>query len=447
MSENDDNSQFEELAENIHEGSLAAARQVMLAMHPAEIADALESLPAPRRRILWDLVDTNIEGEVLMEVHEEVRGDLVRQMDFEELQLATEQLDLDDMADFCQSLPEKLTADLLAGMGRQDRDRLEQVLSYPEDSAGGLMNVDVVTVRGDVTLDVVLRYLRRRGDLPRQTNRLWVVDLYGRYRGELSIRQLLTSSSGTLVSEVMENNIEPLHVLTPDSEVSRAFEDYDLVSAPVVDDNNRLIGRITIDDVVDLIREEAEQSVMSMAGLSQEDDTFSPVLRSARRRAIWLGVNLLTALLAAWVIAQFETTLDRVITLAVLMTVVPSMGGIAGSQTLTLVIRGQALGQINKRNTRALLVRELSVGLINGVAWAAVVCAFTYLWFGSVQIGFILGVALLINLLFAAVAGLLIPILMRRFGIDPALAGGVVLTTVTDVIGLVAFLGLATWLL
>lgn len=419
----------------------------MQAMHPAEIADALESLPTARRRILWDLVDAEVEGEVLMEVHEEVRVDLVRQMEFEELRHATEQLDLDDLADFCQSLPEKLTADLLSGMGRQDRARLEQVLSYPENSAGGLMNVDIITVRDDVTLDVVLRYLRRRGDMPRHTDRLWVVDLYGRYRGELPIRRLLTSSSGTLVSEVMQNKIEPLNVLTPDNEVSRIFEDYDLVSAPVVDDNQRLIGRVTIDDVVDLIREEAEQSMMSMAGLSQEDDTFSPVIRSARRRAIWLGVNLLTALLAAWVIAQFETTLDRVITLAVLMTVVPSMGGIAGSQTLTLVIRGQALGQINRRNTRALLVRELSVGLINGLGWAAVVSAFTYFWFGSLQIGLILGVALLINLMFAAVAGLLIPLVMRRFGVDPALAGGVVLTTVTDVIGLVAFLGLATWLL
>lgn len=447
MKENITQKQFTDLADNLNEGSLSAARQVLLAMHPAEIADALESLPAQRRHILWKLVDIAVEGEVLMEVHEEVRGDLVRQMEFEELRQATEQLDLDDMADFCQSLPEKLTADLLAGMGRQDRSRLEQVLSYPEDSAGGLMNVDIITVRGDVTLDVVLRYLRRRGDLPRHTNRLWVVDLHGRYRGELSIRTLLTASSATLVSEVVQNKIEPLHVLTPDNEVSRIFEDYDLVSAPVVDDNNRLIGRVTIDDVVDLIREEAEQSMMSMAGLSQEDDTFSPVLRSARRRAVWLGVNLVTALLAAWVIAQFETTLDRIITLAVLMTVVPSMGGIAGSQTLTLVIRGQALGQINRRNTRALLMRELSVGLINGLAWAVVVSAFTYFWFGSIEIGVILGIALLINLLFAAGAGLWIPILMRRFGIDPALAGGVVLTTVTDVIGLVAFLGLATWLL
>lgn len=447
MNEKDTQKQLTDLADNLNAGSLSAARQVLLAMHPAEIADALESLPGQRRLILWELVDIAVEGEVLMEVHEEVRGDLVRHMEFEELRQATEQLDLDDMADFCQSLPEKLTADLLSGMGRQDRSRLEQVLSYPEDSAGGLMNVDIITVRGDVTLDVVLRYLRRRGDLPRHTNRLWVVDLYGRYRGELSIKTLLTASSTTLVSEVVQNKIEPLHVLTPDNEVSRIFEDYDLVSAPVVDDNNRLIGRVTIDDVVDLIREEAEQSMMSMAGLSQEDDTFSPVLRSARRRALWLGVNLITALLAAWVIAQFETTLDRIITLAVLMTVVPSMGGVAGSQTLTLVIRGQALGQINRRNTRALLMRELSVGLINGMAWAAVVSAFTYFWFGSIEIGVILGVALLINLLFAAVAGLWIPILMRRFGIDPALAGGVVLTTVTDVIGLVAFLGLATWLL
>jgi len=439
--------QLAALADNIDAGTLSAARQLLTAMHPAEIADALESLPTQRRRILWGLVSADIEGEVLMEVGEEVRGNLVKQMDFEELKMATGQLDLDDLADFCQSLPERLTADLLAGMGRADRNRLEQVLSYPEDSAGGLMNVDIITVRGDVSLDVVLRYLRRRGDMPRHTDRLWVVDLAGHYRGELPIRKLLTSSSSTLVSEVLVKRIEPLHVLTPDSDVSRVFEDYDLVSAPVVDDDNRLIGRVTVDDVVDLIREEAEQSVMSMAGLSQEDDTFSPVFRSARRRAIWLGVNLITALLAAWVIAQFESTLDRVITVAVLMSVVPSMGGIAGSQTLTLVIRGQALGQINSRNARALLLREISVGLINGLVWAAIVSVFTTMWFGSMQIGLILGVALLINLLFAAIAGLLIPLIMRRFDIDPALAGGVVLTTVTDVIGLVAFLGLATWLL
>ncbi len=419
----------------------------MQAMHPAEIADALESLPIAKRLILWELVNPDYDGEVLMEVHDEVRTSLVDDMELEELRAASEQLDLDDRADFIQSLPEKLTRDLLSGMDRQDRERLEQVLSYPEDSAGGLMNLDTITVRGDVTLDVVLRYLRRRNNLPRHTDRLYVVDLYGRFRGELPIRRLLTSNTDALVSDVYKKDVEPLHELTPASEVSRHFEDYDLVSAPVVDDNKRLIGRVTIDDVVDVIREEAEQSVMSMAGLNQEDDFFSPVFRSMRKRTLWLGVNLLTALLASWVIAQFEGTLERVVTLAVLMTVVPSMGGIAGNQTLTLVIRGQALGQINRSNTQAMLAKELAVGLLNGLMWAAVVSAFTYLWFGDWQIGLILGVALLINMICAAAAGLVIPVAMRKAGIDPALAGGVALTTITDVIGLIAFLGLATlWL-
>jgi len=416
-------------------------------MHPAEIADTLESLPPVRRRILWDLVDHEIDGEVLMEVGEEVRGSLVRDMDLDALRAATEQLDLDDLADFVQSLPEKLTRNVLASMGRADRERLEQVLSYPEDSAGGLMNLDTITVRGDVTLDVVLRYLRRRGDMPRHTDRLWVVDRYGRYRGELPIRRLLTGNPDALVADVCRTDMDPLPVLTAANDVARVFEDYDLISAPVVDDNKRLIGRVTVDDVVDVIRDEAEHSVLSMAGLNPEDDIFSPVLRSARKRAVWLGINLLTALLASWVIAQFESTLERIVTLAVLMTVVPSMGGIAGNQTLTLVIRGQALGQVNRSNARALLLKELAVGLLNGVFWAMVVCACTYLWFGDMQIGLIIGAALIINLMSAAYAGLMLPMIIRRFGVDPALAGGVALTTVTDVIGLVAFLGLATWLL
>lgn len=435
------------LIENISEGSMAEARKIMQAMHPAEIADALESLPLARRRVLWEAIDPEIDGEVLMEVGDEVRESLVRDMDMEELIAATEQLDLDDMADFVQSLPEQLTSDVLAAMGRQDRERLEQVLSYPEDSAGGLMNLDFITVRGDVTLDVVLRYLRRRGDMPRQTDRLWVTDRYGRYLGELSLRLLLTNSLDTLVSDLSLRRTEPLHVLTTQSEVARAFEDFDLVSAPVVDDNNRLIGRVTIDDVVDVIREEAEQSVLSMAGLNQEDDTFAPILRSTRKRALWLGVNLLTALLASWVIAQFEGTLERIVTLAVLMSVVPSMGGIAGSQTLTLVIRGQALNQINKSNVRDLLTREVCIGVLNGLLWAVIIAGLVWLWFGDRQIGLIIGAALIVNMFTAAYAGTMLPMLMRRLGIDPALAGGVALTTVTDVVGLVAFLGLATLLL
>ncbi len=436
--------QANKLAENISDGSLNAAKSIIEAMHPAEIADAIESLPPVRRSVLWELIDTELEGEILMEVGDEVRESLVREMDTEELRAATEQLDLDDLADFVQSLPEKFTTDVLAGMDRQDRERLEQVLAYPEHSAGGLMNLDTVTVRADVTLDVVLRFLRRRGDLPRHTNRLWVTDRYGRYQGELSLRVLLTNNPDTLVSSVIANNIEPLNALMTDHDVARAFEDFDLVSAPVVDDDNKLIGRITVDDVVDVIREEAEQSVLSMAGLNQEDDIFAPVLRSTRKRALWLGVNLLTALLASWVIAQFSGTLERLVTLAVLMSVVPSMGGIAGSQTLTLVIRGQALNQINKNNLRDLVTREVAIGLLNGIMWAVIVAALVWLWFGDMQIGLILGAALVFNLVAAAFAGAMLPIVMKRFGVDPALAGGVALTTVTDTIGLVGFLGLAT---
>lgn len=447
MTDNEVEQQSNTLAENISDGSLAAARKIMVAMHPAEIADALEALPPTRRSILWEAIEPELEGEILMEVGDEVRESLVRDMDMEELRAATEQLDLDDLADFIQSMPEKLTAEVLAGMDRQDRARLEQVLAYPEDSAGGLMNLDTITVRGDVTLDVVLRFLRRRGDLPRHTDRLWVTDRYGRYQGELPLRILLTNSTDTLVKDVFISKIEPLNVLTSDRDVARAFEDYDLVSAPVLDDEHKLIGRVTIDDVVDVIREEAEQSVMSMAGLNQEDDIFAPVLRSTRKRALWLGVNLLTALLASWVIAQFEGTLERIVTLAVLMSVVPSMGGIAGSQTLTLVIRGQALNQISKNNLRDLLTREVAIGLLNGILWAMIVAALVWLWFGDQQIGMIIGAALIVNMVTAAYAGAMLPILMRRIGVDPALAGGVALTTVTDVVGLCAFLGLATWLL
>lgn len=438
---------FTTLAESISDGSVTAARAVMQAMHPAEIADALESLPPNKRLVLWNLVDPEIDGDVLLEVHDEVRDQLVEDMDISELRAATEHLDVDDMADFVQGLSEKLTHDVLAGMDRQNRERLEQLLEYPEDCAGGLMNLDTITVRDDVSLEVVLRYLRSRGDMPRHTDRLWVVDRFGSYRGELPMRRLVTSPLDTLVSDVMRIDRDPIPVMAPATEVARQFEDYDLVSAPVVDENNNLLGRVTIDDVVDVIRDEAEQSVMSMAGLNQEADTFAPIVRSARRRAIWLGVNLLTALLASWVIAQFETTLDRVVTLAVLMSVAPSMGGIAGSQTLTLVIRAQALGQINRSNQRELLLRELGVGLLNGLAWATIVCVLITWWFNDLSIGLILGAALMVNLIVAAWAGMMLPIAMKRFGIDPALAGGVALTTVTDVVGLLAFLGMATALL
>jgi magnesium transporter len=304
-----------------------------------------------------------------------------------------------------------------------------------------------VTVRADVSLDVVLRYLRRQGKIPDLTDSLIVVNRYDRYLGLLPLSELLTKEPDYTVAEVMDQSMEGIPARTPATEVTKLFEDLDLISAPVIDDNGTLLGRITIDDVVDVIREEADHSVLSRAGLNEDEDIFAPVLPSARRRAVWLGVNLLTAFLASWVIGQFQDTLQQVVALAVLMPIVASMGGIAGSQTLTLVIRGLALGQVGKTNTRWLLSKEIAVGALNGLVWAAVVSLFAILWFRDLQIGGIIALALVLNLLAAALAGVIIPIVLRRLRIDPALAGGVVLTTVTDVVGFLAFLGLATALL
>jgi len=365
-------------------------------------------------------------------------------MDSDEIRAVAAGLDLDDLADFVQSLPDTLIDETLAGMEQQERHRLEQVLSYDEESAGGLMNLDAVTVRADVSLDVVLRYLRLRGDLPPHTDHLIVVDRHDRYCGVLSLRSLLTHPAEQPVAAVMDIDYEPINVKLSDAEVVRRFEDRNLVSAPVVDDHHRLLGRITVDDVFDVMREDAEQAVMSMAGLDQDDDIFSPVVKSSRKRAVWLGVNLLTAFLASWVIGQFEGALDQVVALAILMPVVASMGGIAGSQTLTLVIRGQALGQVSRTNTPWLLRKEIMVGLLNGLLWAVVVAAVAWLWFGDPQIPLVIAAATVINLLAAATAGVVIPMILRSLGVDPALAGGVILTTVTDVVGFVAFLGLAT---
>lgn len=384
MSENTNNHKSDYIGDDsdvtaiIDSGSFAAAKSILQAMHPAEIADLLESQPHHKRQLIWRMVNPESEGEVLMELGDEVRENLVNEMNTEQLRNISENLDLDDLADFVQSLPEQLNKELLAHMNFQDRKRLEAVLSHPEDSAGGLMDLDTITVRADVTLDVVLRYLRQRGTMPVNTDRLMVVDRFGFYLGTLPIRRLLTTDPATTVGEVMRSDFPVFSVDDHESDVVRTFEDHDLISAAVIDADGKLTGRITIDDVVDVIRDEAEQSVMSMAGLNQEDDIFAPVVRSSRRRAIWLGVNLLTAFLASWVTSQFSDTLDKVVTLAILMTIVPSMGGIAGSQTLTIMIRGQALGQINQSNTRWILFKEILVGLVNGALWACVVGIVTY---------------------------------------------------------------------
>ena len=432
------------VAEILNSGSFITARNLIKALQPAEVADLLESLPRAKRKLLWDYIELKDEGEILLEVGDEVRDSLIEEMETAELVAISENLDIDDLADFVQSLPVTVTNEVLNSMDNQNRLRVESVLSYPEDSAGGLMDLDAITVRADVTLDVVLRYLRKKGSMPRHTDRISITDRYGFYQGVLPIRRLLTRGPDTRVADVRLTDFDVINVAEKDTDVARLFEDHDLISAPVVDDDNRLLGRITIDDVVDVIREDAEQTLMSMAGLSQEDDFFSPVVRSMRRRSLWLGINLATAFLASWVAGQFAETLDQIVTLAILMTIVPSMGGIAGSQTLTLVIRGQALGQIGVGNTRWILTKEAIVGLANGLVWSMVVALIAYFWFGDGKVGVVIALALIVNMAAAGIAGVAIPMFLKKLNIDPALAGGVVLTTVTDVIGLMAFLGLAT---
>jgi magnesium transporter len=426
-------------------GALKEASRLLGGLAPAEIAHLLEALPATERELLWGLVDESMDGEILLLVTDEVRADLIRRMDPEEILNAVGGLELDDLADLVQDLPVAITREVMDSLDIQHRKRLEAVLSYSEDTAGGLMNTDTVTVRAEVTLDVVLRYLRRLGEqMPRDTDLLFVVNRFDDYLGVLRLSELVTRDPADTVAEAMSLDVQAIPANTEQSDVAQRFERLDLISAPVVDDNGKLLGRITIDDVVDIIREEGEHAFMGQAGLSEEEDMFAPVLVSARRRAVWLGVNLLTAFLASWVIGLFELTLQKVVALAVLMPIVASMGGIAGSQTLTLAIRGIALGQLTGKNARQLMLKELAVGAINGVAWAAVVAVVAGVWFSSLQIAGLIGAAIVINLLFAAFTGALLPLLLERVGIDPALAGSVLLTTVTDVVGFFAFLGLAT---
>lgn len=435
---------LQELRAALHSGKLLPMRKMLNGLHSAEIANLLESLPPEQRELVWELVDAELEGDVLLHVNDAVRASLIRQMDTHELVAAAESLDTDDLADILHELPEAVTLQVLHSMDVQDRERLESVLSYPEDTAGGLMNTDTVTVRADVTVDVVLRYLRLRGQLPEMTDSLFVVTRDDKYVGRVPVTDLLTNDPGMTIDDIMEHDDEAILAMLPATDVASLFEHRNLVSAPVIDDAGRLLGRITIDDVVDVIRDEAEHSLMSMAGLKEEEDMFAPVVTSTRRRALWLGVNLLTAFLASWVIGLFDATIEKLVALAVLMPIVASMGGVSGTQTLTLVIRGIALGQIGGTNARRLLAKELAVGALNGLIWALVVAAVTGVWFQSYQLGIIIAVAIVINLSFAALVGVTLPLLLRRLGVDPALAGGVILTTFTDVIGFLAFLGLAT---
>lgn len=430
------------LRERLGAGRMRAARRLVGNLHPAELARLLESLPLRERGIIWEMIGPDIEGDVLVELADEVRNGLIEGMATDKLIAAVEGMEIDDLADLLVDLPDALTREVLKSLDHQDHERLTRVLAYDEDSAGGLMNVDIVTVRPDVTVDVVHRYLRARGEMPDGTDSIFVVDRENKYLGALFLSRLLTADLDRSVGEIMSTDIVPIPASARSQDVVWEFEHRDLLSAPVADEHNQVVGRITVDDVVDVIREEAEHSLMGAAGLDEEDDMFAPVAKSASRRALWLGINLATAFLAASVVDLFQSTIDKIVLLAVLMPVVPSMGGVAGSQSLTIMTRAIALGQIDKTNARRIFRTEVLVGVLNGVGWAVIVGTCTLLWFKDWRIGAVIAGAMCINLIIAAAAGFVIPVTMKKMNIDPALAGGVVLTTVTDVVGYMTFLGL-----
>ena len=436
--------QLDKLSLALDSGTLVDVRRMLNGLSSPDVAHLIESSPPRVRHVLWKMVEFEREGEILNELSDELQSHFLSDMDAAEVAQITERLEDDDVADILQQLPDRVTREVLDAMDQQDRARLERVMHFPDDCAGGLMNTDTITIRARLTLEVVLRYLRRHEEIPAMTDNLIVVNRNDQYIGLLPLRTLLVSDPSASVREMMLTNIEPIPAYLPDDEVARLFERNDWVSAPVVDDSGKLLGRITIDDVVDVIREDADHSLMSMAGLDEDEDTFAPLLKAAPRRAIWLGVNLITAFIAASVINMFQDTIEKVVALAVLMPIVASMGGVAGTQTLTVLVRGIALGQVTRSNQLYLITRELLIGALNGLLWAGVVAVAASLWFDDWSIGFIIAAAMVINLVTAGLSGALVPLAMKKLQIDPALAGGVVLTTVTDVVGFVSFLGLAT---
>src|SRR5687768_13533954 len=410
------------LSDALDSGRLGPVRRLVNTLSPAEIGNLLESLPTGKRTIVWGLVDPEDDGEVLVHVGDEVRESLLAEMDPDEIIAAVEDLDIDDLADLVEDLPDTVIDEVLKAMDRENRERLEQVLSYPEDTAGRLMNPDVVTVRADTTVDVVLRYLRLRGELPDHTDHLYVVSRRHQYLGRIALQSLLTHEANTPINELLDDEQPAIDVEESAGSVARQFSDHDWISAPVVDDNNILLGRITIDDVVDIIREQAEHQALGAAGLDEDEDLFSPVPRATRRRLVWLGINLCTAFLAASVVGQFQNTISHIVALAVLMPIVAGMGGNAGTQVLALVIRGLALGQVGASNVRVLLWKELRVALMNGLSLGLVLGIIVFLWFHDLPLSLVIGSALTINLLSAATAGVLVPLTLKRMGYDPALA-------------------------
>ena len=417
-------------------------QRILSKMDSHEIAHCLESTPSEQRKVIWSIIDKSNEADVLSELGEEIQQDLFDEISNEELLDLVQNLELDEMVDILQNLPRQRISFLLSKMTKIDRKRVEMVLEYPEDSAGGLLNNDIISVQKDSTLNLVLEYLRSIGDIPENTDKLFVVSKNNNFIGELKISKIISSNLELKVSDVMDDKPHSFMVNESDKEVSKFFEQNDLISAAVVNDKNELIGRITIDDVVDVIIEDADQNFLSMVGIAE--DTFSPPARAARRRIVWLGLNLITAFVAALAINIFQDAIDKIVYLAILMPIVASMGGVAATQTLTIILRGLTWEQISSSNLGWLFKRELAVSILNGIVLSLIISLVTYLWFNQLILSILIAAAMIINLLSSVIAGVFVPILLRRLNQDPAIAGSVIVTTVTDVVGFVSFLGLAT---
>lgn len=437
----------QDLVENlVHKQNLAELKRKLEQLHPADIAYILEALPLDERRLVWDLVGAENDGEILLEVSDAVRESLIQTMDKAELLAAAESLDTDEIADIAADLPQDVIQELLTSLDAQKRARLQSALAYPEDTVGALMDFEMVTIRADVTLEVALRYLRRLGELPDQLDKLFVIER-DTLIGVLPLKRLLTTDPEASVAAVMVEDFVRFHPEDDAHEAAQAFERYDLVMAPVVDMQGRLIGRLTVDAVLDYIRESADADMLSMAGLKEEEDLFSTVWRSAKNRWMWLAINLATAFIASRVIGAFEGSIEKLAALAALMPIIAGIGGNTGNQTIALIVRGLALGQITQANARRLIVKELGVALFNGLLWGSVVGVFAWLLYDSPALGGVMALAMLLNLLVAALAGIFIPMTLERMKRDPAIGSSVLLTFTTDSMGFFIFLGLATLLL
>ena len=424
--------------------TLAELQAKLDALHTADVAHIIEALPLQERLAVWDLVKVERDGDILLEVSDAVRQTLIADMDSQELLAAAEQLDTDELADLAPDLPKDVLQDLMESLDSQHRERLQSTLSYPEDSVGGLMDFDIVTIREDISLEVALRYLRRLGELPDHTDKLFVVDRNDILQGVLPLKRMVVNDLDAEVKDVMAADAVMFHPEDTADEASKAFERYDLVTAPVVDKNNKLVGRITVDEVMDYIRDEAESDMLSMAGLREDEDFFASIWKSVQNRWAWLAINLVTALVASRVIGLFEGSIEKIVALAALMPIVAGIGGNSGNQTTTMIVRGLALGQISGNNMHSLIKKELGVALLNGLLWGSVLGLIAYALYGNYQLGLVMTAAMTLNLLLAAVMGVMIPLVMTRFGRDPAVGSSVLITAMTDSGGFFIFLGLAT---